>query len=763
MPYTTIAELPDSVRSYLTEDEQRQWLTVLNEVYAQTGDETKAMLAAWGAVSKNRFKEAMARYAGVALRSTQAGGYRVMGWGMLFTDADDKDWYGTYFNELTELLLEYYQNAPLFYEHGHDPAYGTEPIGRRALVEVYPFGVWVEHDLNPGHPMYPRTMQEIADGLLHYSGDSILHYVEEGMAQDGNVRAWPAAGWSLVREPAEPGLGPVQLKAVVAALRSIRPQATPLPPAEAHEAQGGSSEARAAQGTIRSSTQFTEDTGMKDKLLKALRSVFKLSADAPEEDVKTAVTGLIDTLEAEPAEEGEAAAMRGIAPDGVRALAQALNLEDGAEAPDVAQALRGVLDILDESEEEPEPQELDLTALSEVATAARGIRQTAMPYMIRPLDQNTGGGGAATRQTGMRGKNVQVMRTREPEVGLIDFICAQCNIVPPRLRGKYPAERAIHRALELGSKGEASAAAVRAITSGPAGGYWLRSDIAQELIRPLYNEPILFKAGARRRQLPAGVKSLTIRKYNAGAKAYWTGEAQSGGSGRGTTDFVSLNLRKLVVLLTRTEEELKFADTGLEQEIMDEIIQEMTLEIDRSGLLGTGAKPDGHVGEEMLGLINAIPAAQIKDLATNGRAPKPQDFTAMKLALRERNIRDEDLAFVVSHRTDTYVSDLTDTTGRRIFGYWTDGAERRMDGTPWYATNQVPNERTVGTTNDNSLIFLGAWKYLYLGMPPEDIEIVADPSRYRETGEVLIRAVYYVDCVVTRDEAFEIRDGVRAQ
>jgi len=135
----------------------------------------------------------------------------------------------------------------------------------------------------------------------------------------------------------------------------------------------------------------------------------------------------------------------------------------------------------------------------------------------------------------------------------------------------------------------------------------------------------------------------------------------------------------------------------------------------------------------------------------------------MKLALRERNIRDEDLAFVVSHRPDTYVSDLTDTTGRRIFGYWTDGAERRMDGTPWYATNQVPNERTVGTTNDNSLIFLGSWKYLYLGMPPEDIEIVADPSRYRETGEVLIRAVYYVDSVVTRDEAFEIRDGVRAQ
>jgi len=28
---------------------------------------------------------------------------------------------------------------------------------------------------------------------------------------------------------------------------------------------------------------------------------------------------------------------------------------------------------------------------------------------------------------------------------------------------------------------------------------------------------------------------------------------------------------------------------------------------------------------------------------------------------------------------------------------------------------------------------------------------------------VLIRAVYYVDSVVTRDEAFEIRDGVRAQ
>lgn len=754
MPYTTIAELPSAVTTNLAEDEQRQWLAVFNAVYDQTLDETKAFLAAWGAISKGRFKEVMARYAGVALRSTQAGGYRVMGWGMLFTDADDKDSYGTYFNEFTELLLEYYTDAPLFYEHGHDPAYGTEPIGRRALVEVYPFGVWVEHDLNPGHPMYPRTLQEVRDGLLHYSGDSILHYVEEGQQPDGNVRAWPAAGWSLVRMPAEPGLGPVQLKEVTAALRSRRST-----PTKADETQGGASEARTAQGKHRTPIRSTEETNM-DKLLKALRSVFKLSADAPEADVKAALTGLIDTLEAEPVEGADAAA-RSIDDAGIKALAQALSLEEGAGAGDVAQALRGVMEALDENGEEPEPQELDLTALNEAATAARGVRQTAMPYMIRPQDAPNGG-GAATRGNGARGKNVQIMRSREPEVGLIDFICAQCNLMPPRLAGKYSAERAIRRALELGRKSEASAAAVRSITSGPAGGYWVRSEVAQEIIQPLYNEPILFKAGARSRRFPAGVKSISIRKYNAGASAYWTGEAQSVSSGRGTTDFVSLDLKKLVVHVLRTEEELKFADTSLEQQIMDEITEKMAIEIDRSGLLGTGAKPDGHVGREMLGILNAIPSSQMSDLATNGRAPKPTDFTAMKLALRHRNIRDEDLAFVVSHRTDTYVSDLTDTTGRRIFGYWTDGAERRMDGTPWYATNQVPEDRTVGSTDDNSLLFLGAWKYLEVGMPPEDIEIIADPSRYRETGEVLIRAVYYVDCVVTRDEAFEIRDGVRA-
>lgn len=53
MPFSSTTELPESVRGRLSEDEQRQWLAVFNQVFADTGDESRAFAAANGAVSKS--------------------------------------------------------------------------------------------------------------------------------------------------------------------------------------------------------------------------------------------------------------------------------------------------------------------------------------------------------------------------------------------------------------------------------------------------------------------------------------------------------------------------------------------------------------------------------------------------------------------------------------------------------------------------------------------------------------------------------------
>jgi cation transport regulator ChaB len=217
MPYSQIADLPPEVRDSLTVDEQDQWMAVFNAVYAQTQDEEKAILAAWGAVRKGR------ALAGRSVALQEADGLVIVrGWGVLFTDAAHTDYYGTHFSTLSHLLAEYYQDAPLWYEHGLDADYGVLPIGKRHQVEIYGFGVWAEHTLFPDHRLYERTVREIEEGQLAYSSDSIAHYVEQGLnLANGELRMWPLAGWSLTRQPAEEGLGPVTLAGMEATIREV--------------------------------------------------------------------------------------------------------------------------------------------------------------------------------------------------------------------------------------------------------------------------------------------------------------------------------------------------------------------------------------------------------------------------------------------------------------------------------------------------------------------------------------------------------------
>lgn len=63
MPYDSIKELPENVRSALSEKEQEKWLKVFNSVFEKEKDEQKAIRAAWAMVKKAFiYKDAKKRY-----------------------------------------------------------------------------------------------------------------------------------------------------------------------------------------------------------------------------------------------------------------------------------------------------------------------------------------------------------------------------------------------------------------------------------------------------------------------------------------------------------------------------------------------------------------------------------------------------------------------------------------------------------------------------------------------------------------------------
>lgn len=189
-----------------TDDEQTLYMQTYERVLVDTGDNGKAQLAADGAIRRARMK--------LAVKAQMVGDdVLVSGWGILFGTNQTKDLDEQYFPPDGDYGLEFYQDAPLLYQHGRDRRYGVRPIGQRVHVERYQHGLWATHKLFKEHPFYDKTVKQIENGELAYSSDSIAHLVYQGLEPDGGLTIWWLCGWSLVDTPAEPGLSKVVIEA----------------------------------------------------------------------------------------------------------------------------------------------------------------------------------------------------------------------------------------------------------------------------------------------------------------------------------------------------------------------------------------------------------------------------------------------------------------------------------------------------------------------------------------------------------------------
>lgn len=765
------AELPQPPAG-LEAEEQRLWLETYAGVYAQTGDPLKAELAAWGAVRKVEVRHLL------GLKAVRQGGYRVVGWGMRFSDGDDRDLHGQYFTEATRLLQDYYRDAPLFYEHGADPVYGTDPIGRRAVIEVYPHGVWVEHDLDPHHPQYRRTLQEVADGLLAYSGDTMQHILEEGFDfRTGEIGTWPVAAWSLVRMPAEPGLGPVQLKAVVQALRAYaRPHAseevTPggqapalrqgqapalrrgQAPAsrsfhnvrpEAREAQGTGDTPAAATGRsgsprrarpsgtpagVRATT--TGENNPMDELLTLLADFF--GVEATPEAVLPVLDEFIAWLEGQGGEEAEGEMAAAFAALDLEAVKAAFGLEGEADRAAIREKVAQLRAALQPPPEQAVQPVFNYQALERASAAVASAARSAPP-LPDPLPY-------MTRQQAPGAKSARLPRFNVnrgvPHTPILDMLHAHAAGNPAR-----------------------AAKAVGDV--GPGGGYLLNRLLADEIIEPLYAEEVVMAAGARVERFP-GSESLTFRKMNAGAAAYWAGAGQAVDDSQPFWGVVHIQPKELVARTLIHNKTLRNADARLEGQVRDDITMAIALAMDLAFLFGSGGRPagSGHSGAEPLGLLHT-PDVTITELGTgNGATPTFKDIEKVIGRLEDANVRETPTWRWVFHpRTKRTFTNMKDASGQYVLRRsYAQGEEPDILGYRYHTTTQIPTSVQVGTSGDCSYLFLGRWEDFVVGLSL-DVELVVDTSRYINERQTLIQAVTYVDCGVLYPQSFQVLSGVR--
>jgi HK97 family phage major capsid protein len=763
MPYTRLDDLPDEVRDRLDADQQAQWLAVFNEVFEETGDEEAAVAAAWGAVRKAQTF--------VSIKSVADGEYEhvVAGWGMLFTDAGDADLEDEFFTRATETLLEYYDSGPLWYEHRQDKAYGDTPIGKRTDLKVYPRGIWVEHGLDPDHPQVKRTVEEVEAGELAYSSDTAAQLWERVSRGDAvEITSWPVIGWSLTKTPAEPGLGPVSLKAFSLAVK------------------------RASAGTKRNISKAMkelDDMGKKIKreILEALAGAFGVEADLDLVSAKMAEVRQVIELDAGGGGiEGGAGEVlpaegdTGKATVDLAALAAALGLPEDAAPEQLLEALEAVLEAMyaeaegavepaagmsagdggdgksagpgDEDEdkdedEEPEQVIQDYKILRTAAKRARGLldRQVTdpIPGFHRPRPASASGGAGAAKATGRGGRSRRSFQTgtiKRP--GLAELVVGT-------IKGDQRMIRAAAKAV--------------ATFSGPSGAYVLNHVTVDDLIDPLYATEVVMAAGAQVERFP-GAESVTYPKLNAGAAAYWAAEGVSVKGSTPAFSYLTVYPKRLIAKYLVPNRALRNATVQLEQKLQDNLSKSLRLQMDYGFLFGIGAHPGGdHSGKQPLGLVN-VEGVSKTALGANGARPKIKDLMDAVGRVEDANVElGESAAWIFNPRDKRSFTGMTDTTGQpllRLDG-WESKEERDLLGYPWFTSTQVPKAETVGTSDDCSYIIFGEWEEFLVAIS-QDAELVIDTSRYVEESMTLIQVETHVDCGVFRPEAFDVTTGVRA-
>lgn len=709
------------------DDERDLWLNTFARVYMETEDAFKAEAAAEGAVKR----------LGLAMAVKAANGDPIIGgWAIMFGSPAVKDRANpaTYFDNETEFLADYYQNAPLWINHED----AKRVVGERCGTEYFPgHGIWLNHRLYKDNPLFEATKAAIEAGNVAYSSDTFYHYINETFRQsDGYLSDWPLAGCSLIIgiPEAEPGLGPVRF------IDPLDTDATAGRSALSPEAGGASVMATRTEPDVQTAKGLADAPPMnneqnptngelnmdKEQLRQILVTALNLAPETTLEDI----VGLLQ--QAIGAGTGEASAEMSAQPQlDMASVRSAAGLPDDADADAVADAVKGIIALATA----PDAIQVNQEAMAKVFEAVAEARKSA-PVQEREGGYVTVNGSKSSARYG----SVNVNRgAAAPSLG-----------------------RAIKALLAQDRKEIAANTKAQGATENVLGGYFLRDEISADILKPVYNQSSIMQAGVTRRAMTT--ETLTVRKNRGGSVAYWAGEHQTVSQSDVTLGQVDLVLKELVAENRQSRKALTYAE-GLEQEIRDDLSMQMALALDLSALRGTGAKPaaSGHSGAEPLGVRNTVASTQVTTLGSgNGAAPAISNLNKMIGNIKGRNFGTSNRwGWITSTRESQFLSGLTTTTGEPILREnWAGEMMERILGIPKYESNQVPTNLTTGTNADCSEVYLGDWQYAVVGIG-KDVELVVDESVYRRERDVLIQAVMYADFGIFFREAFEVLAGVR--
>ena len=240
-----------------------------------------------------------------------------------------------------------------------------------------------------------------------------------------------------------------------------------------------------------------------------------------------------------------------------------------------------------------------------------------------------------------------------------------------------------------------------------------------ELIELLRNKEALVNAGARVVPLPPQGR-LKYPRQTAASTTYWVGENSPITESLVGTGEVTLQAKKLAVLIKAPNELIRFASPAAEALLRDDMTKSLALGLDLAGLEGQGTdtRPRGVINFQNITQISS------SKQTANGDYLVGQDVYRMIAAVEEANAEFE--GFIMRPRTLYKYYQLRsdavaqgDSAGPFLFNLIReaqDGVEASLGGYPVTKSTQVSTTRTKGTSTNLTYVVGGMWSDMLIGM-----------------------------------------------
>lgn len=285
-----------------------------------------------------------------------------------------------------------------------------------------------------------------------------------------------------------------------------------------------------------------------------------------------------------------------------------------------------------------------------------------------------------------------------------------------------------------------------------------------ELIELLRNKEALINAGARTVPLPPQGR-MKYPRQTAASMTYWIGEnAPITESSIGTGE-VTLQAKKLAVLLKVPNELIRFASPAAEALLRDDMTKSLALGLDLAGLEGAGGD------HRPLGLINMANINRVtsSSAAANGDTIVGPDLYRMIASVEESNaefqgwiMRPKTLYKYYRLRSDAVSAG--DQAGPFLFNLIreaSDGVAATLASYPVTTSTQVSQTRSKGNASNLSYVIGGRWDDLLIGMFGA-IEFatttLGDTSFVND--QTWVRGILSADIAARHESAFTMMDSL---